>query len=408
MTDVIESAPLSCPPSKEALPPSAPLPPQTNGGADGISESHRKAKEYWYPTAFCGWGVEEYAAIERVISSGQFTMWEEVRAFERKLAAYHRRKHAVMVNSGSSANLLMVATLMETHRLRRGDTIMVPALAWSTTYAPLIQNGLNLQLVDCDETWNAAWPDKIDAPMFLCSILGNPCNRYISEDNLVIEDNCESIGAVGADGCKTGTKSLMSSLSFFHSHQLSAIEGGAVLTNNDECNETLRMLRSHGWTKDVRPPGSFEDEYEFKCFGYNVRPLEMHAAVAREQLKKLDVGNAARRCNSNLFFNLTSDLPIDHQYIDDLMTEATPFGLPFTVKDSPTRLKLVHALRDSGIDCRLPTGGSFRLHQYGKPWRDQKTPNADRIHTTGLFLGNSPFDIADKIERAARVMRDVL
>jgi CDP-6-deoxy-D-xylo-4-hexulose-3-dehydrase len=366
------------------------------------------AKEYFYPTAFCGWGEEEHDAINRVLISGKFTMGEEVRAFERELAAYHGRKHAVMVNSGSSANLLMVATLIETGRIYHGDMVMVPALAWSTTYAPLVQHGLKLQLVDCDETWNAAWPDRDGFPLqVICSILGNPCERLSDDYYTVIEDNCESIGAVNADGHKTGTMGLMSSLSFFYSHQLSAIEGGAVLTDDDECDEMLRMLRSHGWDKDVRPPGSFEDEYNFCVFGYNLRGLEMHAAIGREQLKKLDRSNAARLQNYYAFYEMADGLSFEHQQIRR-MSVAAPFGIAFTVKDQATRLKLVHALRDADIDCRLPTGGSFRLHQYGKLWCDQKTPNADRIHQTGLFLGNAPFDISDKIERAVQVMRKVL
>jgi CDP-6-deoxy-D-xylo-4-hexulose-3-dehydrase len=367
-----------------------------------------KTKEYWYPTAFSGWGEEEQDAIQRVLRSGKFTMGEEVWEFERELAAYHGRKHAVMVNSGSSANLLMVATLVELGKLKSGDRAIVPALAWSTTYAPLIQHGVYLRLFDCDETWNVPpyWLEGWESLLVvLCSILGNPCRQ--PESSIVIEDNCESIGAINTDGRKTGTLGLMSSLSFFYSHQLSAIEGGAILTDDDECNEMLRMLRSHGWTKDVHPPASFEDEYNFCVFGYNVRPVEMHAAIAREQLKKLDRTNAVRRLNRDLFLSLTQDLPIRHQQVET-NSVPTPFGLAFTVKDSETRLKLVHALREHSIDCRLPTGGSFRLHEYGKPWRDQKTPNADHIHNTGLFCGCAPYDISDKIECLVKVMRSVL
>ncbi len=373
-----------------------------------------KPKEFWYPTAFCGWGEEEYYAIHRVLLSEKYTMGEEVWEFERELAAYHGRKHAVMVNSGSSANLLMVATLLETGRLCRGAIVTVPALAWSTTYAPLVQLGLNLRLADCDETWNAPWEDDdrdgvSSSARVICSILGNPCKGSMSGRGLEIEDNCESIGAVREDGRKTGTVSEMSSLSFFYSHQLSAIEGGAVLTDDDECAEMLRILRSHGWTKDVWPPGSFEDEYEFLRFGYNVRPLEMHAAVARVQLKKLDAANEERRKNLGVFRHMTQDIAITHQVSwNGTYGLGAPFGLAFMVENRKTRLKLVHALREAGIDCRLPTGGSFRLHKYGERWRDQQTPNADRIHQTGLFLGNAPYDISSRIEKAVEVMREVL
>src|SRR5258708_2564130 len=114
--------------------------------------------DYWYPCAFSHWGGEERAAEERVIRSGKRTMGEEVAAFENEFAAYHKMKHAVMVNSGSSANLIVVAALFhkQDNPLKCGDKAIVPALAWSTTYAPLVQHGLELILSDVDGTWNAA------------------------------------------------------------------------------------------------------------------------------------------------------------------------------------------------------------------------------------------------------------
>lgn len=374
--------------------------------------------DYWYPCAFSYWGSEEREAIARVIASGQFTMAGEVEQFEVEFARYHGMRHAIMVNSGSSANLVAVAALFHKHDnpLRRGDRAIVPALAWGTTYAPLVQYGLELALADCDDTWGCnpfSYPREGSGARLIvgCSVLGNPTTPTwrafgMGRDDIYhLEDNCESLGARTEEGHLCGTFGLMSTFSFYYSHQVSAIEGGMILTDDGEMDRLCRMLRDHGMTRGVRKVNSFDDEYDFRLMGYNVRGLEMHAAIAREQLKKLDAFGDARRKNWGVFADLSEGLPITHPKWNG---RPNPFGLHFTVKDWHTRSRLVSALRENGIDCRLPTGGSFLKHAYSAPWRSQSTPNADRIHDTGLFLGNAPYDISDKIERAVKVMREVL
>lgn len=393
--------------------------------------------EWTYPTAFHSWDHQEDDAMTAVHLSHRYTMGEQVKAFEEEFAAFHGMKHAVMVNSGSSANLLMIEALLHKSEnpLRRGDAVVVPALAWATTYAPLVQHGLQLVLADCDDTWNApagtveariihadrrhrgnAETDGAVRLVLGCSVLGNPADlsrmRQIADDHMAyfIEDNCESLGAGFYTGGgnierRTGMNGLMNSFSLFWSHQLSAIEGGVITTDSDEMDRLLRMLRAHGWTRDLEQPRSFDDEYRFELMGYNLRPLELHAAIARRQLRKLEGFRRFREGNLNNFITWTSGLPIAHQRRNGI---PSPFGLAFCVHNRGARRVLVEALRKDGIDCRLPTGGSFTRHPYGAPWRDQKTPNADLIHDTGLFLGNAPFDISDKIVRAVEIMREVL
>lgn len=372
-------------------------------------------KEWAYPTAFSKWGDEEYDAMDRVRASGRYTMGEEVAAFEREFADYHGMQYGIMVNSGSSANLIMIACLAFRGMIKRGDKVVVPALAWPTTYAPLVQYGLKLFLADCDETWNADYSNQPDCQLSIgCSILGNPAylgdyrNIYDLEKKfgtIFLEDNCESLGAITKDGKRCGTHGLMNSFSFFYSHQISAIEGGMILTDDDECAHVCRMLRNHGWVRD--PKASFEKEYDFKGFGYNVRPLELHAAIAREQLKKLDGFIAARKKNLEAFYKRCFWDAGDIEF-PKANGELSPFGIPFLVKDAETRQKLVNAFRAADIDCRPPTGGSFTKHPYGYPYRKQKTPYADAIHERGLFIGNAPYDIEDKIACAIDVMKDIL
>jgi CDP-6-deoxy-D-xylo-4-hexulose-3-dehydrase len=372
-----------------------------------------------HPTAFSLWGEEEQEAVRRVVASGQFTMGPEVAAFEREFADFHGREHGIMVNSGSSANLVAVASLFckSVRPLRRDDDnwkgrhALVPALAWSTTYAPLVQHGLKLRLADCDETWNAPVDERaFPCVAMICSVLGNPCygdqwqRAAIACGSYLIEDNCESFAAVGPDGKLCGTHGALSTFSFFWSHQISAIEGGMILTDNDDLADQCRKLRAHGWTRDVAPAKCFDDEYDFEVMGYNVRPLEMHAAVAREQLKKSDGFQKARLANYRHFYDHAHGLPIK---FPAWRGTPNPFGLHFLCDRAGDRADLVAALRANGIDCRLPTGGSLRLHRYGAPYANQQTPTADEIHRRGLFLGNAPFDISGKIEKAAKVMRAV-
>jgi len=372
----------------------------------------QEKKTYAYPTAFSVWGNEEYDAIRRVINSGQFTIGEEVEAFEHEFASYHGMNHGIMVNSGSSANLIAAAALAnkEDRPIRRGQRAAVPALAWPTTYAPLRQYGLDLVLMDCDDTWTATIPKMFDIQLVVgVSILGNPAYLAAMKEfartrsAYFIEDNCESLGAKTPDGKFCGTYGLMNSFSFFYSHQISAIEGGMILTDDSECAKLCRMLRNHGWSKDTAT--CFDNEYDFRLFGYNVRPLEMHAAVARVQLRKLDEHRKVRQANVKLFREMTKELPIKHQL---LVGEPDPFGLSFIVPTTNLRKRLANALREFGIDCRPPTGGSFRKHPYGFKWWNQRTPNADHIHDCGMFLGNGAVDLSDKIERAVKVMKENL
>lgn len=382
-------------------------------------------KEFFYPTAFSSWGDEEKAAIDRVLKSGKFTQGEEVAAMEREFAAYHGMQQCIMVNSGSSANLVAVAALREMGVFKPGvgHRALVPAIAWSTTYAPLVQMGLDLVICDVDETWNANphafRHDPGDIKIVVaCSILGNP--GYLGEwANLagvlgaeLIEDNCESLGAAVTNPATKlcGTFGLMSTVSFFWSHQIGAIEGGAILTNDPEVANICRILRAHGWTRDIQGDEvpNFQHEYDFIAMGYNVRALELHAAIAREQLRKLPEMAAVRRANQHYFWTAmhnASCLRITPPVPNGRMS---PFGIHFEVPDWTLRQAVADALRANGIDCRLPTGGSFLQHPYGSPWRRQSTPIADRIHARGMFIGNGALDLREQIDRTVAVLKGVL
>jgi CDP-6-deoxy-D-xylo-4-hexulose-3-dehydrase len=379
-------------------------------------------KDWLFPAAFSSWkpydGSTEWAAYERVLRSGRLTMGPETEAFEEEIAAYHGRRHAIAVNSGSSANLVAVAAIRHWHvdegyiNEEEGPyegRFVAPGVAWSTTYSPALQHRYWPTIIDVDDTWNA--PLTRSEPLtVIASILGSPghlsdwrCATSRWQKQLLLEDNCESIGGRTSEGRLTGTFGDLSTGSGFYSHQISAVELGWILTDDDELARLCRLLRNHGnegWGRE-----EFEGRYSFSLFGYNVRPVEAHCAVARKQLKRLDEMIFARRRNISHFIACTLEAPIQHQ---QQRGTPSPFGLAFEVLDPTRRAPLARALAMAGIDSRPPTGGSFLKHPYGVPWRDQKTPRADLVHERGMFLGCAPWPIPELIEKAVAVMREVL
>ncbi|PYS41059.1 MAG: pyridoxamine 5-phosphate oxidase [Acidobacteria bacterium] len=384
----------------------------------------------FYDLAVSTWGPEEIEAIRRTIAEGSFTMGEQVAAFEEEFARYFGMRYGVMVNSGSSANLIAVAALFyKTDRpLQRGDEVIVPAIAWSTTFHPLQQYGLKLRFVDVElDTLNidARKLHRALTPrtrmIVAASILGNPAaldiiqNFARSHGLYFLEDNCESMDAEIA-GRKTGTFGQVNTFSFFFSHHISTSEGGMVLTDDDELHHLLRCVRAHGWTRDL-PPGSplFErygsdhfEAYRFILPGYNVRPLEISGAIGRQQLKKLPVMTAQRRRNFAFFQEVFRG---DDRFIlqrENGKSSCFSFTIILNPAKAADRDKVFVALKEADIGFRMITGGCFLKHDVIKYYEydvvDGETPNAELAHDRGFFVGNYPQDLSAQI----RHLREVL
>jgi CDP-6-deoxy-D-xylo-4-hexulose-3-dehydrase len=382
-----------------------------------------------YQLTASSWGREELDALNRVIASGRFTMGEEVAAFEQEFAAYFGMNHGVMVNSGSSANLLSIAALCYTRRepLRRGDEAIVPAISWATTYHPLQQYGLKLRFVDVElDTLNID-TSKLEQALtsrtrliVAVSILGNPAALDVVRDFAdrhglyMLEDNCESMDAE-LNGRKTGTFGDLNTFSFFYSHHIATMEGGMVLTNNEEYDHLLRSLRAHGWTRDL-PPGSmlFEptgnehfEAYRFILPGYNVRPLEMAGAVGREQLRKLPAMTSVRRQNLKCFQKLFER---DERFVIQRENgKSSSFSFTLILKPEPNidRDAVFQALRRAGIEFRIITGGCFPRHdaiRYFDYEISGDLHNAELAHNRGFFVGNCTQDLSAEIARLYEVL----
>ena len=383
----------------------------------------------FYDLAASSWGAEEGAAIDAVLDSGNVTMGEKVAELERAFAAYHAKRHAVMVNSGSSANLVAVASLFFTRErpLARGDEVIVPAISWATTYHPLQQYGLKLRFVDVElETLNvdAARLEAAITPrtrmIVGVSILGNPAPlvemRALADRHGLrfLEDNCESLDAE-IDGRKTGTFGDIATFSFFFSHHVSTMEGGMLVTDDDECADLARSLRSHGWTRGLSPDsGLFEardddpfEAYRFILPGYNVRPLELAGAVGLAQLAKLPAMTAARRRNLALFQERFAG---DARFVIQRETgksSAFSFTIVLDPDLGPPRRRVFEALREADIGFRIITGGCFLRHDVLRHYDYDiagNVANADLAHDHGFFVGNHAFDLGPQIERLHQVL----
>ncbi len=377
-----------------------------------------------YELAENSWGPEEYDAITKVIASDQFTMKGEVAAFEEEFAAYHNKKYGIMVNSGSSANLIAVASLCfkKDHPLQRGDEIIVPAISWSTTYHPLQQYGLKLRFVDVNlETLNIDIQKLEDAitpntrMIVAVSILVNPANldkmRALADKHSLyfLEDNCESLDA-NLNEKKAGSFGDIGTSSFFFSHHISTIEGGMLVTDDEELYHLARSLRAHGWTRDL-PENSpiFEkgendlfEAYRFILPGYNVRPQEINAAIGRQQLKKLPALTAERRKNLKLFQSLFAN---DERFIiqnENGESSAFSFTIILNQKFDLDRKKIFAALEKENIRFRIITGGCFLRHDVIKYYDYEifeTLDNAMTAHDFGFFVGNHPFDLTEQLTK---------
>ncbi|MDD4911803.1 MAG: DegT/DnrJ/EryC1/StrS family aminotransferase [Sideroxydans sp.] len=376
-----------------------------------------------FPLATATWGQEEQDAMQRVIASGMFTMGANVQAFERDFAKYVGSKHCVMVNSGSSAILLMVAALIYTKnpklKLQRGDEVIVPAVSWSTTYYPLYQYGLKIKFVDIDlntlnydlDQLEQAVTDKTRAIMAV-NLLGNPndfgrIKQIIGKREIVLmEDNCESMGAK-FEGKQTGTFGVMGGYSSFFSHHISTMEGGLIVTDDEELYQILLSLRAHGWTRNLpkhnlvcgeKSDDPFEESFRFVLPGYNVRPLEIEGALGIEQVKRLPMLIEERRKNGKLLQAALANHP--DIIIQKEIGESSWFGFSLVIRPGSklTRKALVAKLNELGFECRPIVAGNFAKNEVVKYFDSEvhgTLKNAEHIDQNGLFVGNHHYPIPE-------------
>ncbi len=387
-----------------------------------------------YPLIHSSWNKLEIKALNKVVKTGLFTMGKNTKNFEGEFSKYLKKKYSVMVNSGSSANLIAIASLFykKKNPLKIGDEVLVPAVAWSTTYSPLQQMGLKLKVIDIDiKDFNINFDllkkaiSKKTKLILAVNLLGIPCElekiRKICDKKKIylMEDNCESLGAK-INNKKAGSFGDLSSHSFFYSHHISTMEGGMVSTDNYELYCILKALRAHGWSRDLpkknilnskkNKKNNFYEEYKFLLPGYNVRSGELNAAVGLVQIKKLDNLINIRRKNLKIFNDLFKDN--SNFVIPQTNFFSSSFSFPIIIKNKNInyKLKVFNTLKKNKIDFRLIAGGCFVSQEYSK-YFDYKVfkniKNSNTLHKQGFMIGNAPVDLSKQITKLYDVLSKV-
>tara|TARA_R110001583_G_C5661715_1_gene409708 strand:- start:1270 stop:2418 length:1149 start_codon:yes stop_codon:yes gene_type:complete len=329
--------------------------------------------------------------------------------YESKWSDYLEIKHSTFVNSGSSANLLMLAALIENKDLALGDSVIVPAVSWATDLAPVMQLGLRPILCDCnledlsfDLTHFARLLER-EKPKaaILVSVLGlvpdmesiiDLCNKH---NTILLEDCCESLGSE-YKGKKLGTFGAMSSFSTYFGHHISTIEGGMVCTNDDSYDDILKSIRSHGWDRDwaeekqnkIRSEwnvSKFDSLYTFYYKGFNVRATDLQAFIGIRQLDRLDEICNARNENFNVYNDLFQ-APVSRDYV-----YVSNFAYPIIAKDKYHRDMMITKLKDHNIEVRpLICGSMGQQPFYTKEYGVQPLPSADRLKDCAFYVPNHP------------------
>ena len=376
-----------------------------------------------YSLASTTWDDEEIAVAKSLLTSGELTMGKEVKEFEEQFAKYIGTNYAVMFNSGSSANLAIFAALkyVKDSKLTEGDHVIVPAVSWSTTFYPINQLGYILDFVDIDPNTLNIDTDEVEKritpktkAIFTVNLLGNPSDLVaLSEiakkyNLLLLEDNCESLGA-SINGKMTGSFGQMSSHSFFFSHHICTMEGGMVNTNSKELMETLISIRAHGWTRGLEQNNSvhprsndkWDDLFRFVLPGYNLRPIELSGAIGKVQLKKFPKFLEERRKNAEYFTNLLCDSK--NYMIQKETGHSSWFGFSIILQNDllNKRDQIIKFLSQNKIDTRPIVAGNFTLNPVMKHLKFNPLPkltNSNTIHNQGFFIGNHHFDVTKELK----------
>lgn len=373
------------------------------------TERHDPAKGL--PLQVTPFGAREVSAVLDVLLSTWVTMGKEVAAFESEWADWCGSDHAIMVNSGSSANLIALASLVHTGILSEGDEVLVPAVAWSTSLFPVAQLGLVPVLVDVCPVRLGMDPEAAKAAMgprtkaaIVVHLLGQAADVEALEELglVVIEDSCAAHGAE-AGSQKVGSLGRLGTFSFFFSHHITTVEGGIVVCSNPALLDAARSLRAHGWIREMENremhaamSPEIDERFLFVSAGWNLRPTEMAAAMGRVQLTRLDAWLQKRRDNHALFCERLSRFSDQLEIWPEVPgTKHAGFAFPMCLRENTvhSRADFMAHLEARGIATRPISGSNLARQPVFEHIRGARIAGelnvADAIHERGLFVGNS-------------------
>ena len=354
------------------------------------------------------------------LTKGDYTI-----KFEKEWSKWLGIKYSVFVNSGSSANLAAIYSLILSGKLKN-NKIVVPAVSWVTTVTPAIQLGLKPIMCDCDKDnlgldvnhLKQIIKEENPSAIILVHVLGYPnhmtkiielCKEH---DILLIEDTCESIGS-SYNNKKLGTFGDLSTFSFYFGHHMSTIEGGMISTNDEDLYHILLSIRSHGWDRDlpIKKQEELRKKYQVNDFralytfyypGFNLRATDLQAFIGLGQLDKLDMIVENRNKNflrykneiKNNFWSITEP---NGSFVSN-------FSYPIITKNIEN---LVKALNDNNIECRPLICGSINEHpfwyeRYGK----QILPISKTVHEYGLYIPNNHQMTDKELDKVIKIVNE--
>ena len=374
-----------------------------------------KKENYYYPLSNDNLSKQDLNAGIKVLRSGRITMGDKTRIFESNFAKKLNAKYALMVNSGSSANLLATfasCNPLRKNRFKAGDQALIQSLCWPTSLWPLVQAGLKIKFVDIDSnTLNVKAEEiikkvtKKTKVILLINVLGlssdiekirNFCN---SKKIILIEDNCEALGAK-YNNKYLGTYGDFSTFSFFYSHQITSGEGGMITCKTKSDYEILKSLRSHGWSRDKKIAEKYpnlDPRYIFINSGFNLRPTDIQAAIGTSQFKRLEKFQKIRTINrKNIIQNLSEHPNWNNQFIFiQVPKEISPsyMVLPIMINSRyvKKKIKFINYIESRGLQTRPVISGNFAKQPSAKLYKlnnnNKRFPEAEKVQKLGFVIG---------------------
>ena len=388
-----------------------------------ISKYSKKnlSKKITYPLIDEAFSSVDICKGIEVLLSGQLTMSEITREFEYEFAKYIGAKYALMVNSGSSANLLAAFALVNPRKknfLKRDNEFLIPVLCWSTSLWPLVQAGLKPKFVDVDvnnfnmdiDEFKKKLTKRIKAIMAV-HVLGNSTRieeiaKITKSKNIfLIEDTCESLGAKYKEKY-LGTFGDFGTYSFYYSHQITSGEGGMIVCNSRTDYELIYSMRSHGWARKLKKNKNKDTSFSFTNSGFNLRPLDISAAIGLNQFKRLNSIIKVRIKNREKIINRLVNSPLWNKQFSflDITKNVKPsfFGLPILIskKYLSKKKQFFNFLKKKDIETRIVISGNFvnqsSVKIYNLNSKNESFPKAQEIENRGFFIGLHPKSISEE------------
>ena len=374
--------------------------------------SKKKQKNFKYPLLDDALSNEDIIKGIEVLLRKKITMGEITERFEYEFAKFLNVKYALMVNSGSSANLLASFALVNPKKnnfLKKGDEFLIQALCWSTSLWPLVQAGLKPKFVDVDKnTFNI--DDRIfeksisrnTKAAMIVHILGNSSNITKISGALkkrgifLIEDTCESLGTK-YNSKYLGTFGDFGTYSFYYSHQITSGEGGMIVCNNRKDFEIINSLRAHGWDRGINKSPQNQRSFNFINSGFNLRPLDITAAIGMNQFKRLNKFKEIRNFNRKKIIDALHQAKSWRKQLSFVniskQLEPSWFGLPMLLnkKNINKKKRYLDLLNKNNIETRPILSGNFMNQEsiklYNLNPKNIIYPNSQEIEDRGFFIG---------------------